>query len=201
MNKYLLFLEKNFGAVLLRILSVTIKKKYFSKFYSEPVIYMIWHRDQILSILTNQNKNIGVIISKSKDGELIAGPVSKLGFVPLRGSSHRGGANALKRMLTHLKVSSVAITPDGPRGPIYSIKDGVLVAAYLSKRPIVPVICECNYEWIFHKSWDRFRVPKPFSKINIIYGNKIYVKDKSDFGKIRIALEKEMLRLHNKVKF
>lgn len=200
MNKFVLKVEKYLGSFLLRLISSTIKKEYINDYLEEPTIYMVWHRDQIPSILLSMNRNVGVLISQSKDGELIAGPISKLGYVPVRGSSTRGGTQALRGLLSHLKNNSVVLTPDGPKGPIYTIKDGLLTTAYLSKRAIVPVAVDVSREWVFN-SWDKFRFPKPFSKIRLKCGKKFYVESKEDFPLVKEALKYEMEKLYNSIKF
>lgn len=200
MNKFLLKVEKHLGSFILNLLNITIRKERFGEYPSEPVVFMMWHRDQIPLALVNKNKNIGVLISQSKDGELISGPVSKLGYIPVRGSSTRGGTQALRGLLSHLKHDCVAITPDGPRGPIYTIKDGLLTTAYLSKRPIIPVSIDVSREWVFN-SWDKFRFPKPFSKIRIKFGKKFFVENKEDFPAIKNALKEEIDAMYRSIKF
>lgn len=200
MNKFVIRLEKYLGSFLLRIINFTIRKEYLGLYPEEPTIFMIWHRDQIPAILLNMNRNVGVLVSQSKDGELIAGPISTLGYVPVRGSSTRGGTQALRGLLTHLKNNSVVLTPDGPKGPIYNIKDGLLTTAYLSKRAIVPVAVDVSCEWIFN-SWDRFRFPKPFSKIRLKYGKEVYVENKEDFTQVKKVIQEEMEELYNSIRF
>ncbi len=191
MNKFLLEAESYLGAGLLNLLSWTVKIKRNRPFVNYPAIYMIWHRDQIPLTLAHKYNNIGAMISNSKDGQLIAGPVSKLGFEPIRGSSSRGGTTALRNIIKHLKHYPITITPDGPRGPIYSIKDGILTTAYLTKKPIIPIAVDINKEWVFN-SWDKFRFPKPFSTIHIAYGDEHFVESKEDFEKVKLDLKNEM---------
>lgn len=200
MSDFFLRVEKHLGALLLRCLNITIKKSRYSEFPADPAIFMVWHRDQIATVLLNKNKQVGVLISKSNDGELIAGPISKLGFIPIRGSSSRGGYKGMIALITHLETNSIAITPDGPRGPIYEIKDGILMTAFLTNRPIIPVGVDINREWVF-KSWDRFRFPKPFSHIRQIFGNKFYVTSKEDIPEVKEKLKAEMERLYEVIKF
>ncbi len=200
MNKFLMKVEKYLGAFFLQLLNLTIKKERFGDYPTQPCVFMLWHRDQIPLVLLHQHKKVGVLISQSKDGELISGPISKLGYVPVRGSSTRGGTKALRGLLSHLKGNSVAITPDGPRGPIYTIKDGLLTTAYLSKRPIIPVAIDVSREWCFN-SWDKFRVPKPFSSMRMKYGKLHFVKNKDDFPAIKAALKEEIEEMYQTIKY
>ncbi len=200
MNKFLLNCEKYLGSFLLRAINLTIRKEIYGNYPQEAKVFMIWHRDQIPLTLLNKNRNIGVLVSQSKDGQLIAGPISKLGYVPVRGSSTRGGTSALRALISHLKTSSVAITPDGPRGPIYTIKDGLLTASYLSKRPIMPVAIDVSREWTFN-SWDKFRFPKPFSTIRMKYGKSYQVENKEDYPRIKEQLKLDMDAMYQEIKF
>lgn len=200
MNKFTIKCEKYLGSFLLKVLNLTIKKEIIGSYPTEPTVFMIWHRDQIPLTLLNKNRNIGVLVSQSKDGELIAGPISRLGYVPVRGSSTRGGTKALKALINHLKISSVAITPDGPKGPIYSIKDGLLTTAFLSKRAIIPVAIDVSREWTFN-SWDKFRFPKPFSKLRMKYGKEYYVRSKDDFPIIKNSLKSDMDEMYKSIKY
>ena len=200
MNKFLLSCEKYLGASFLKLINLTIKKEIIGDFPTEPVIFMFWHRDQIPLLLFSMNRNYGVLVSQSKDGELIAGPISRLGFVAVRGSSTRGGTKALRGLLAHLKRHSIGITPDGPRGPIYSITDGLLTTAYLSKRPVIPLAIDVSREWTFN-SWDKFRFPKPFSSMRMKFGTKHFVPSKDDFPNVKEALKKEMESMFKEISF
>ncbi len=114
-----------------------------------------------------RNKGVGIIISQSKDGEIISLVVRKLGYVPLRGSSTRGGGRALAGVIRMLKAKGiVAITPDGPKGPLYSVKEGVVSAANICSVPIIPISVTASPK-ILLKSWDKMVIPMPFAKITI----------------------------------
>ena len=92
------------------------------------------------------------------------------GYVPVRGSSSRGGREALNELVGHLKAGKrCAITPDGPRGPRREIKAGVLNLARMTGCPVVPFAFEAEHCWRL-KSWDEFIIPKPFSRAVFVYG-------------------------------
>ncbi|MFA7544068.1 MAG: lysophospholipid acyltransferase family protein [Candidatus Cloacimonadaceae bacterium] len=145
----------------------------------EPVIYAFWHRNLIYAALQRSGDPIVVMISPSKDGELLSGPVEKLGYLTVRGSSSRGGAAALKAMLRYAKTHSLGITPDGPKGPVGTIHAGLWQLAILGNIPIHGVYFEVSREWTF-KSWDRFRFPKPFARVHIRYSQPIWLNSKED---------------------
>ncbi len=190
------FLEKYFGSALLFILGSTWKIEGCDEGKDSPRIYAFWHRNFLPLLYRRRNEKIGVIVSKSKDGEFVAGPLKVFGFKPIRGSSSKNGANAAKNMIKYVKSNHVGITPDGPKGPIYEIKDGLTFIAYISKKPIVPISMEIDKEWVLG-SWDKFRIPKPFAKIKITYHQKIYVNSKEEIKSaknlIKNALNEEIL--------
>jgi lysophospholipid acyltransferase (LPLAT)-like uncharacterized protein len=112
---------------------------------------------------------------------------------PVRGSSSRRGAQALKELVHWAKDGwDLAITPDGPRGPCYKIQEGVIAAAQLSGHPLVPVSYRLNSK-IQAKSWDRFQIPLPFSKCTVMIGAPISVPRKMD-DKERQAIKERLQR-------
>ncbi len=196
----LLTIEKYLAAGLLKLFDATWRKEVINDTYKEPCIYMFWHRNQIPMTVVNAKKNAGVLISSSKDGELIAGPVSVLGYKPIRGSSTRGGSSALRKMLDYLKTGPVAITPDGPKGPLYKIKKGSILLATKSGRPIIPVAVDVKGEWLFN-SWDKFRFPKPFAKIRIHFGEPYYCDNSKTIESMTHELESITQKMTENIEF
>jgi lysophospholipid acyltransferase (LPLAT)-like uncharacterized protein len=179
MNKYLFWLEKYTAAIFVTILGVTFRWKLKGSVPQGSVIYAFWHRNMLPLLFLRQKEGAVILISSSKDGELIAGPARVLGFQTARGSSSRGGANAFKEILKLSKNYSIAITPDGPKGPMCVAKPGILHLAYLTKLPIIPVSVHIEKEKLF-SSWDKFRMPLPFSWITVEYGEPIFINSKAD---------------------
>ena len=136
-----------------------------------------------------------VMISQSRDGELIARIADKLGLVPIRGSSTRGGTTALVEILKALKENPAVIhVVDGPKGPKGIVKPGLIRMAQISGAVIVPVIISANKAWIMG-SWDRFLVPKPFSKVTIEWSQPLVVPrdlDPSRHEELRAEIEKRL---------
>ncbi|MBF0314359.1 MAG: lysophospholipid acyltransferase family protein [Oligoflexia bacterium] len=125
-------------------------------------------------------KRYSIMISASKDGEIATMVAKGFGFVPVRGSSSRGGLHAKNEMLLLLKSGvPAALTVDGPRGPRRLCKMGIINLAKNANIAIVPMACACKRQWVFHKSWDKFKLPKPFSTIVIHYGKPLLVDTKS----------------------
>lgn len=190
-KKIIFFLEKYLGSTLLFLLGLTWKFEGIEEGKDEPNIYAFWHRNLLPLIYQRRNEKIGVIVSQSKDGEYVAGPLKVFGFEPIRGSSSKNGANAAKKMIKYVKSNHVGITPDGPKGPIFEIKDGLTFIAYISKKPIVPISIDIDKEWNLH-SWDKFRIPKPFARIKVTYHKKIYVNSKNEIESVKNIIKKTL---------
>ncbi len=149
----------------------------------QKMIVAIWHQ-RILVVMGYARRFGGykpsVMISRSRDGEMIAKVYSRFNFRPIRGSSSRGGKEALANMVEDLRHHQLAVhILDGPRGPRGVVKPGLIVMAQLSGVPIVPVYISVNRAWVLD-SWDSFIVPKPFSTVVIRWDSPIYVPESMD---------------------
>ncbi len=164
-------------------------------------IYAFWHAHMLLPAYVGKNRNIKVLISQHRDGEYIAQIVQWMGYGVARGSTTRGGAKALLRMIKQIKEDSIslAITPDGPKGPRFVAQSGAILLGQKTQYPIIPVMIYLEKYWEL-PSWDRFCIPKPFSKARIFYGNPILVPsklEKLEMEEYRASLENELIRLGN----
>jgi lysophospholipid acyltransferase (LPLAT)-like uncharacterized protein len=134
-----------------------------------PLIYAIWHRCLLACAWRFRNANLHILISRSFDGELIARTVERLGFVAVRGSSSREGAVGLRNLQRAFYENNyIAITADGPRGPAQIAKPGVTQLAKLVNAPVGTVYLHADHAWVLH-SWDRFMIPKPFSRVTVAW--------------------------------
>jgi lysophospholipid acyltransferase (LPLAT)-like uncharacterized protein len=149
--------------------------------YEKPVIYAFWHRSVFPAAWFWRRRGIAVMTSRSFDGEYIARIIEKLGFVAVRGSSSRGGAEALRGMMSELgKGAAVAFTIDGPRGPKYVAKPGPVLLARSTGLPMAAFYVALSDAWVL-KTWDEFMIPKPFSKALVRVSAKMRVPaDASD---------------------
>jgi lysophospholipid acyltransferase (LPLAT)-like uncharacterized protein len=170
----------------IRAICSTLKYEYRAEAGSEDeprgdaAIYCFWHRCVIPAAYLWRNKNIRVLTSRSRDGEIIARIIERFGFQAVRGSSSRGavaGVRALERELAENKM--VAFTIDGPRGPIYVAKPGPVLLAKLTGKRIVCFYIAVEKAWVLH-SWDRFVIPKPFSRACVRVSAPIYVPADAD---------------------
>lgn len=164
-----------------------------------PVLLCAWHQQLFSAIRyfrTYSKFNPGLMISQSKDGDLIAGVANKTGWYTPRGSSTRGGKNAMDAMIKHLKEYGFgAHLLDGPTGPVGKVKAGIIKMAQETDAFVVPFYITVQKAWLFN-SWDRFVLPKPFSKVTLTFGDTIQFPksdDRQKFETQRLLLETTML--------
>ena len=181
MHKALFYLERKLAAGLLLGLKKTIKFQVNNQEASDGIrcIYVFWHRNLLPLTMQRVYSGAGVLVSSSTDGEL--------GYKAIRGSSSRNGSRAMLEMIRAAKDISLAITPDGPKGPVGTIHPGVFQIALIAGIPIVAIAADVNREWVFN-SWDRFRFPKPFSVVRAVYSDPIYVANKESIPDVENAL-------------
>jgi lysophospholipid acyltransferase (LPLAT)-like uncharacterized protein len=170
-----------------------------------PVIYCLWHNRIPLALACREfardkwnDDGMAAMISASRDGGLLTNIVERFDVQPIRGSTSRRGPQALLEATTWLERNhSIVITPDGPRGPVYRIHDGIIQLAKVTGRPIIPVSTFTHWK-IRLKSWDQLQVPLPFTRCDLKYGEPIWVpREASDeeFEKLRLKLEESMRAL------
>ena len=166
----------------------------------KSLVYASWHQRFFPGIkLLLDRRPIAVMISQSRDGEMIARVAKRFGWEPVRGSSTRGGTVALRRLRAlAARGYNFAHIVDGPKGPFGEVKPGLLYIARMVGKPIVPVIISAENKWIFN-SWDRFMVPKPFSRILVRFGDPIDIPPKLDpdaFEQKRMLVEQRLEALY-----
>jgi lysophospholipid acyltransferase (LPLAT)-like uncharacterized protein len=174
------------GAVMLRALARTLHLRREEAAVAPlwaaraPVIYAVWHGRVLLLPYLYGHRGCHVLASRSRDGELVARWIGRFGLDPVRGSSTRGGGEALRRLTRALRRGrEVAVVPDGPTGPREVLKEGVIALARLSGAPIVPTAVGASREWRLG-SWDEFRIPKPFARCVVRFGEPIRVPATAD---------------------
>ena len=172
------------GALLIRFIYFTCKKEYkFPSFIpKEPFIVAFWHGNLLMQPYLykkiRKNHKIAVMISEHFDGEIIAKTIKSFGLSSIRGSSKKGAAKVLLQAIRKLKEGyDIAITPDGPRGPRHSVAEGIVAISKKVDVFIVPFHYEALKYWQLN-SWDKFIIPKPFSKLTFVVGEPFKVKTK-----------------------
>jgi lysophospholipid acyltransferase (LPLAT)-like uncharacterized protein len=137
-----------------------------------PAVVIFWHNRLFAGILFYlryfRKRRLATLISASKDGAWLAGFVKKLGVRPVRGSRFNRGAQAVRDMITANKEGfDIGVSPDGSRGPLYDMKPGALKVALKTSAPIILLSLNHTAAWRL-KSWDRFYIPHPFSKVEVL---------------------------------
>ncbi len=175
-------------------------------FHSKPIIMSFWHNQQLcmprlfLGLRQKHTPIPYVMISKHTDGRLIARTVKFFGINSVAGSSSEGGKEALLAQIDLVRSgNSAVITPDGPRGPIYKLKKGVVQLAIATQAPIIPIAFGTKSYWQF-SSWDRMILPKPFARGTFFIGKPLILKKNLTEQEISTALqhlESEMNSLMN----
>ncbi len=169
---------------------------------NERYIGALWHNRLLLLPYVIKRylpeRRGAALISPSGDGALLAGLVERFDFEVVRGSSSRKGASAIRQLAEVIaKGKDVMMTPDGPRGPAYELGQGVVFLAQQSGASVVPINLEYSSCWRL-KSWDRFILPKPFSKVRVIFGPPHRVRltnSETEFDQERARLQEAMLQL------
>lgn len=146
----------------------------------KPVIFGHLHQDDMTLIAFFKGKKVGVLVSHSKDGTLLADYFKRIGFVVARGSSSKGAASGfleLLRLSESEKLTWITFAVDGPRGPLGKSKKGIFKLAGILEAPIVPVAAMASSRWTFRRSWSKTYIPKPFSSVRFRYLKAISVEE------------------------
>ncbi len=165
-----------FGSWIIRLLGVTWRVRMIDagpidriRHDGQPVALLLWHGQLLPLLYVMRFQSIACLISTHKDGELIAQVARRLGCKLIRGSSSRGADRALLGLVRTLREGfTVAVTPDGPRGPYRTFAPGALVAAHRAGAPVVAFGVHASRAW-YLSSWDRFMIPKPFARLTIVF--------------------------------
>ncbi len=195
------------GVLLIRIWSRTLRLRIEDRAGigpqgdAGPVIWALWHnRILIVPYIRHRffrNRHGAVLTSPSRDGAWLARVVGGFGLDSVRGSSSRRGAAALVGLVARMRQGQdICITPDGPRGPKYELQPGIVQLARSAGVPVMPISVRFQSCWKL-PTWDGFRLPKPFSRVTVIFGPLHHVPadgDGVDFEKVRADLENVMKR-------
>ncbi len=154
------------------------------------LIYACYHQDDLSCLPYFSDKKICIMISQSKDGQILASAVEFMGYQTVRGSSHRGAVAGLLAGIKKVREGhKMTIAVDGPRGPIYKVKEGITALSEKAGRPIAPIVADPHNKYVFEKSWNKATLPLPFTRIKVLVGKiKFYTRDE---------LEAKMLALKN----
>ena len=160
---------------------------------NQSVIISIWHGRVLTFVKQLSKKHHYAVAGTHNDAEIISRICLDIGWNVIRGSSSDKGKEALEGIVNALNIpgSLVAITPDGPKGPAKIPKAGVIKAAQLTGSPIIPAAAHCTKHWGF-TNWDTFYIPKPFGRIEVIYGDPIYFAKEQSFDECLSIIKEAM---------
>ena len=199
------------GALYVYIVYISSQKTFINKdnfdkliLENKSFIYALWHDQLLLSPFTWQTKNrIDILISKHKDGDIIADLIKCHGFNSIRGSTNnpnkekeKNTISSIRKIIKTLKANvSIGITPDGPRGPRHKVSEGTINISRISNKKILPMALAYKKQWVLN-TWDKFIIPKPFNKICIVWGDPIDIEiNKIDVPIQQEALEKSLINI------
>jgi lysophospholipid acyltransferase (LPLAT)-like uncharacterized protein len=172
--------------------------------YQRPVsrrrfTFCLWHDYIVLEIFGRRAWNLAGLISQHRDGSYLADSARIAGIQPVRGSTSRGGAEAVREILARPDLH-LAMTPDGPRGPRRQIKEGVVFIASRSGRPLVPTAAVASPPWEIKGSWTNMLLPRPFSRVMLIAGTPVELPEdlpREQMPIVAAQLQAEMERLES----
>jgi lysophospholipid acyltransferase (LPLAT)-like uncharacterized protein len=183
----------------LRVLGRPVQEKYVDG--TGAFVGVVWHKDFLFALDFFRRRKIVVMVSQSKDGELVARALHRLGYRTVRGSSSRGGREALGELTDLVRKGwGSAIIADGPRGPARQAKIGCVLAGRNSGAPLIPWGCHAEPN-ITAKNWDRTMIPKPFARITVAFGEPIHVPagaDRQECEAVRDLVDFRMAELEAK---
>lgn len=193
------------GAWTLRLLDRTVRWRIYAPESTRallagerPVILSLWHGRLLMiptAYLRTGRRQVNVLVSEHGDGELISRTIAHLGLGSVRGSSRRGALRGMRELIRKARQGSdFAFTPDGPRGPAFQVQAGVVDFARRTGYPVLPVTFSARGAKEFD-SWDRFMVPRPFTRGVVSWGEPHWVEQEADTETVRRELEADMREL------
>lgn len=168
-------MKAQLASLLLRMLASTWRVRVVGTLPDAPCVVAFWHGAMLPVWHAFRLRGCAGLTSASKDGDLLARLLADWGYVVVRGSSSKGGPEALAEMVKHASRRIVLVTPDGPRGPARVAKPGAVVAAQRAGVPLVPVGAAAERVTILEKSWDAFAIPWPFTRVTVQIGAPIRI--------------------------
>jgi len=195
------------GATLVRALMSTLDYK--AAYYDHTVdpvfpecrgqkIYIFWHEYILFPLYLRGHCNLAMLLSRHRDAEFLSHAAYHLGFDFVRGSTGRGGVAALRGLLRKSRKMHLTITPDGPRGPRRRLAPGAVFLASKLKMPLVVMGFGYDRPWRVESAWDRFAIPRPFSRARAVVSPHVHVPpdlDRQGLEHYRLRIEQLMNRL------
>ena len=163
------------------------KNMIFSAWHGRLLLFPYYYR------YVHGRKNLCIMASKSRDGEMIKRILGKFDIETVRGSTSRGGISAMKALIKATKSGKdTALTVDGSKGPVFKVQPGILLLAQITGIPIIPLAYDASKKIVLN-TWDKLIIPLPFSRIHVSFGDLIHVpRDAKDLEPYRQKLQKTM---------
>lgn len=198
-DRLLLVLVPPLAAIFIRVLYHLNRIEYIGEEHprafwqrDEQIILPYWHEQTLLMVFGYRGPKVNVLISESKDGELLTRTMRYFDVQAVRGSSSRGGRAAFRALVALGKEKvDIVLTPDGPRGPRRELKDGVIQLARLTGRSVIPMAFSCSRGFRF-ASWDRFLFPLPFGRGVYAFGEPLQFRKEEGVDGFRCRLQQAM---------
>jgi heptosyltransferase I len=184
------------GWMVINCLGRTLRFRAVNPPASSNVLFAFWHGEQFIPFFRHRNQGVAVMSSLSKDGEIQSGILKLFGCEVVRGSSSRRGDRALVELIRLVKKGhSAGFAADGPKGPYHKVKPGIIYTARKTGRPVIPIAGASERRKILEKAWDKYRLPLPFSRAVIMYGEPMLFSEDEPIEKQAAALEGAMEKL------
>jgi lysophospholipid acyltransferase (LPLAT)-like uncharacterized protein len=189
-----------FATILCKSLRISYKNKIIINELNQKksnYVLAFWHGSMLLLWYLHRNQNFVALISKSRDGDLLSNLLKHWGYTVVRGSSTEGGDVALGILIDYAKnKKSIAITPDGPKGPRHKLKAGAVITAKKSSIPLIMVGAGLKKKK-FLGSWDKFEVPRLFTEAKIVYSDPLYIDKNSSYEQTSEIIKRSEEVLNN----
>ncbi len=157
----------------------------------QPGIYLFWHENILFPLYLRGRCHLSMLLSRHRDADVLAVVARLSGFGAVRGSTGRGGREAVEQLIALSSSQHLTITPDGPRGPRREMAYGPIYLASRTGLPIIPLGFGYDRPWRFN-SWDRFAVPRPFSRGRAVVGPPVRIPaglERDDVEPYRLAVQ------------
>lgn len=182
---------------IIMLIKLTLKIEIIGKENMEedkPYVLALWHNKVVATVLAlGFIKKRAGLASPSADGELISVPLEKLGYKMIRGSSGKDSVKGLVQLIKAVKEGYTIGTPlDGPKGPRFEAKQGMIYVAQKSGRPMVFMGAAYSKKWVLSKTWDRCQIPKPFSKVICVISEPFYLEKSIPVEDYKEIVEKKL---------
>ncbi len=204
MDSFKLWFIPNFVSILIILSNLTIRLKVTGEKEIEdlpgkvPLLFSAWHRYSWIMLYYLRNRNYIALTSTSRDGEYMTRILKKFGWQTIRGSSTRGGARSLIKLYKKLlHGNSTALTPDGPTGPVYKVKPGIIYLQEKTDGYIVPLGLAVRGKKEIN-SWDKYVIPYPFTRAVLSMGKPLKFSPELSVGERCSLLEEEMGKIQKK---